>query len=257
MELTNGDTVFTLILQQDAIRGLTNVNKTLAALHALEKATTSAESRGKTRIPLAENDGKYITVGLKLDRGKPGIRESWPINFSNDDRNVIKNLMTNCEEVAKGYMFSHKLRGMEIARLLGGWIPQGYGSSWQIWGSLACGKNYYLNSHTDEDFFYSLTTTTSALGMRHDIDRYAMDAEVCNYFTFAEQGVAVALRPGDMLLFNPLYQHCISSRTTIYESNDVFCLSMYLKTAIVGKNDNSLPLTEGEINVLKDAGVIS
>jgi hypothetical protein len=114
-----------------------------------------------------------------------------------------------------------------------------------------------LNSHTDEDFFYSLTTTTSALGLRHDIDRYTMDAEVCNYFTFAEQGVAVALRPGDMLLFNPLYQHCISSRTTIYESNDVFCLSMYLKTAIVGKNDNSLPLTEGEINVLKDAGVIS
>jgi hypothetical protein len=78
-----------------------------------------------------------------------------------------------------------------------------------------------------------------------------MDAEVCNYFTFAKQGIAVALRPGDMLLFNPIYQHCISSRTSIYESEDVFCLSLYLKTAIVGKNDNTLPLTETDIYSLK------
>jgi hypothetical protein len=125
---------------------------------------------------------------------------------------------------------------MKITRMLGGWIPQGYvGSSQKIWGSLACGKNYYLNSHMDEDFFYSLTTTVLALGLREDIDRYAMDAPVCNYFTFAKQGVAVGMRPGDMLLFNSLYQHCLSLWTSMYESNDVFCLSMYLKTAIVRK----------------------
>jgi hypothetical protein len=43
----------------------------------------------------------------------------------------------------------------------------------------------------------------------------------------------------------------------MYESNDVFCLSMYLKTAFVGKNDNGLPLTDGEVNVLTNAGVVS
>jgi ectoine hydroxylase-related dioxygenase (phytanoyl-CoA dioxygenase family) len=73
-----------------------------------------------------------------------------------------------------------------------------------------------------------------------------MDAEVCNYFTFAEQGIAVALRPGDILLFNPMYHHCLSSRTSAYETKDVFSLSMYLKTAIVGMNDNNLALTEIE-----------
>ena len=81
-------------------------------------------------------------------------------------------------------------------------------------------------------------------GLKDDIDRYEMDAGVCNYFTFAEQGVAVALRPGDILLFNPVYEHCLSSRTSAYETKDVFSLSMYLKTAIVGMNDNSVPLTE-------------
>ena len=73
-----------------------------------------------------------------------------------------------------------------------------------------------------------------------------MDAGVCNYFTFAEQGVAVALQPGDILLFNPVYEHCLSSRTSAYETKDVFSLSMYLKTAIVGMNDNNLALTEIE-----------
>jgi hypothetical protein len=97
-----------------------------------------------------------------------------------------------------------------------------------------------LNSHVNEDLFYSLTTVTSEHGLQKDIDRYSMDADVCNNFTFAEQGIAVALRPGDMLIFNPLYHHYLSSRTLIYESVDVFCLSLYLKTAAVGKNDNSL-----------------
>ena len=109
-----------------------------------------------------------------------------------------------------------------------------------------------MNSHTDEDFFYSLTTTASAHGLKHDIDRYKVDAEVCNYFTFAEQGVAIALRPGDMLIFNPLYQHCLSSRTSFYKNKDVFCLSLYLKTLIVGKNDNSLPLMKRDIHALRE-----
>ena len=93
----------------------------------------------------------------------------------------------------------------------------------------------------DEDFFYSLTTVASEQGVQ-DNDQYMMDAAICNYFTFAEQGIAVALRPGDMLIFNPLYHHCLSSRTARYENDDVFCLSLYLKTAVVGQNDNRLPM---------------
>jgi hypothetical protein len=90
-------------------------------------------------------------------------------------------------------------------------------------------------------------TVASAYGLQQDIDRYRMNAEVCNYFTFAKQGIAVALlRPGDMLLFNPQYQHCLSARTSIYKTEDVFSLSLYLKTAIVGKNDNTIPLTEND-----------
>lgn len=252
MVLDNEDVVFILVPRNDSIREMTRVNETLRALHAVDAAKTHAEIRGKTRIPVAENHGKYTTVGLKPDRGHTGIIESWPNKLNNVDKRKIVNLMTRCEEVAKGYLRSDDLRGIERAKLLGNWRNITKGASQpDIWGSLAIALNYYLNSHTDEDFFYSLLTITSAYGLQEDIDRYSLNADVCNYFTFAEQGIAVALRPGDMLLFNPVYQHCLSSRTSLYENKDVFSLSLYLKTAIVGKKDNNLPLTESDMHSLK------
>ena len=69
-----------------------------------------------------------------------------------------------------------------------------------------------------------------------------MDAKVCNYFMFAEQEIAVAVNPGYMLIFNPRYQHCLSSCTGNYQCKDVFCLSLYLKTAIVGGKQQQLTL---------------
>jgi hypothetical protein len=240
LESESGDTVFTLIPRQCAIEKLTHVQKTLRSLHALENSITKAEMRGKTRVTVAEDDGKYVTVGLKPNRGRKGISESWPKKLSDVDKQKICNLMSICQDVAKGYVQTNELRGLQYAKMMALWPNLKGVSSQQIWGSLACGKNYYLNSHFDEDFFYSLTTIASEWGLRNDIDRYRMEAEVCNYFTFAEQGIAVALRPGDMLLFNPLYQHCLSSRTSGYETKDVFCLSLYLKTAVVGGNDNSV-----------------
>jgi negative regulator of replication initiation len=41
------------------------VKKTIASLYALDDAKRAAEVRGKTRITVAEDKGKYATVGLK------------------------------------------------------------------------------------------------------------------------------------------------------------------------------------------------
>ena len=102
-----------------------------------------------------------------------------------------------------------------------------------------------MNVHVDDDFFYSLTTIMSRHGLREDVDKYRLDAEVSSYFAFPEQGITVALRPGDMLIFNPPYQHCVSSRSSAFENKDVFCLSLYLKMAIIGGNDNGATKQEG------------
>jgi hypothetical protein len=114
-----------------------------------------------------------------------------------------------------------------------------------IWSSLACGKNYCLNSHTDDDFFYSLTTIVLQHGLQPGrFVKYRLDAEVRNYFAFAEQGIAVALRTGEMLLFNALIRHCLTSCTMHCQEKDVFCVSLYLKTAVVGGNNNNVLYTQ-------------
>jgi hypothetical protein len=91
LESEVGDTVFTLIPREYAIEKLTHVNKSLRSLYALDDSQTKAEVRGKMRVTVAEDDGKYITVGLKPNRGKKGISESWPKKLSDVDK---KNLPT-------------------------------------------------------------------------------------------------------------------------------------------------------------------
>jgi hypothetical protein len=49
------------------------VNATMEALYALEDAQTKAEVRGMKWVPVAEDDGKYTTVGLKPNRGSTSI----------------------------------------------------------------------------------------------------------------------------------------------------------------------------------------
>ena len=112
-----------------------------------------AKVRGKSRLTIAECDGKYITVILKPNIGGPGISYSWPKKLSISARKSICNFMTRCDDIAKGYIPSNEMQGLRIAQLLVEWSEIEGGASQPIWGSLACGKNYYLNAHLDHDIF--------------------------------------------------------------------------------------------------------
>jgi hypothetical protein len=69
MVLESGDTIFVLVPQCHAIEPMSHVHKTLSAVNRLDGAKTTSEKRGQTQIPCAENNGKYVTVGLKPNRG--------------------------------------------------------------------------------------------------------------------------------------------------------------------------------------------
>jgi hypothetical protein len=154
--------------------------------------------------------------------------------------------MSRCQHMVNGYIWLMELRGLWLANLILGWC--------QLEGTTR-GKQsgpVWLPPETTTSTPTQMTTFLFLVGggfwawftgWHWSVQ---VNAEVCNYFTFAEQGVAVALWPGDILLFNPVYEHCLPSHTSVYETKDVFSLSMYLKTAIVSMNDNSLPLTEIE-----------
>jgi hypothetical protein len=77
---------------------------------------------------------------------------------------------------------------------------------------------------------------------------YGLEDEIICYFCFPLLGTAVPLMPGDFLLINALEYHCLSSRCN--KDVDIFCISSYLKTAVVGGNDNNGLLNREELKCL-------
>ena len=100
----------------------------------------------------------------------------------------------------------------------------------------------FLRAHVDDDYTYSV------IQVHVDNTEYAVENEVVCYFCFPCLGVAVPLRPGDFLLVNALEYHCLSSRCK--DHYNLFCLSSYLKTAVVGGNNNSFPLSSEDMKCI-------
>ena len=104
--------------------------------------------------------------------------------------------------------------------------------------SISFGRDTLLRLHFDKDMFLSIV----CLHCKDDVDknkRYNKNSPIIKYFTF-DNGVSVVLRSDDLLIFNPLIQHCISSKTDEYTDKEVYCLSHYFKSLLAGRNDNSI-----------------
>jgi len=107
----------------------------------------------------------------------------------------------------------------------------------KYFGAIAFGRNVFLRCHTDDDFTYSIAHVL--LGGK---STYHLDDSVVVYFCFPTLGIAVPMRPGDFLIFNARIPHCISSRSN--GGDNIMCISMFLKTSVVGGNDNASNLTD-------------
>jgi hypothetical protein len=106
-----------------------------------------------------------------------------------------------------------------------------YQKTARYYNCLGFGTNVYLRSHIDQDF-------TMSIVQAHTNNRdYQVDNKILCYFAFPRIGMAVALQPGDFLLFNPQEPHSIPF--CCRSEDEIFCISSYLKTDVVGLNDNS------------------
>ena len=95
-----------------------------------------------------------------------------------------------------------------------------------------------LSTHTDADF--GLSVATVHLQKR----QYTLHDHIIVYFCFPRIGCVVPMRPGDLLIFNAREPHALLSRAK--HSDEIFCVSVYLNTAVVGLNDNSIQLSPME-----------
>jgi hypothetical protein len=112
----------------------------------------------------------------------------------------------------------------------------------KIYGAMAVGFNVFLATHTDKDFAYS------AVSVQCKNECHMNKERILVYFAFPALGIAIPLKVGDVLFFNPNEPHCITSR--VNEIDDLYCVSLYLKSASIGLNNNSIPLTDMQKSVL-------
>lgn len=107
--------------------------------------------------------------------------------------------------------------------------------------AISVSKNYMSSAHTDNDFFFSTLTLRHACSSKLFDGKDMNSAEnppPAHHFIFPTLGIAVAVRPGDVLVFNPTVFHACSLKLNEYAGVDVFVSTIYLKTAVVGGNDN-------------------
>ena len=71
---------------------------------------------------------------------------------------------------------------------------------------------------------------------------YKADDNIVLYFAFPKLNIVIPLRPGDVLFFNLHKEHCVSSCCS--NTENVYCIALYVKSNLLGKNGNTLPLSQ-------------
>jgi hypothetical protein len=153
--------------------------------------------------------------------------------------NCLKSLFKKMEEVFKAYADPG---AVQVAKSVSGLIDHLTLVECEYFMGLATGTNKYLQAHVDKDVITSMVMILKNQACEVEDDDVI-------YFGFPRLGVAVPLRPGDILLFNPVEPHALLSRCNI--EDELVCMSLYYKTAVAGLNDNSKPLTKTEQELAK------
>jgi hypothetical protein len=128
-----------------------------------------------------------------------------------------------------------------------------------IWPSMAVSCNSQSRIHVDRDMFYSiLYALIIPSTFRHrEVTREAVR---CNrsprhlkpvqYFCFPTFNLAIPILPQSYFVFNPTLPHGASAVVDSAQFHEVYLCSLYLKSAVVGGNDNTKKLTLPQKQIL-------
>ena len=210
----------------------------LKELDDLRRKKGVTNNRGSKRLPASpESKTVYTTAGPFPNRSGLGCNEIYH-GIGDATRDGIRNIIHQVERLSNRYIPSGFMTALMKVKQVLNW-PTFKGEDdkeTSYYPSISVGKNVYLPMHTDEDAFFSATFVVANSKLEND-------SEILNYFCFPTLGYAVALRQGDVLFFNPLIPHCVSSKRVSY---DVICCSLYMKSKLVGGNNNSIDFTENQ-----------
>jgi hypothetical protein len=248
--------VYILLPRNDTLKHSPSSNQDVVSLRNILQSNNKIKTRGDKRSGFSM---AYATLGVTACQGRTGF--SWKHPVSYEDLLHINSMVKRMDFFAKMWMpfglltilNELKKQSNDEKTLLG----DGVGKR-TVWASCATSFNYISPAHIDQDSFLSIMTV-SFVPKNHPVENkysYIMDMPVAVYFCIPVRNLAIALRPGDVIIFNPLEYHCISQRTEHYRTEEVFITSFYFKTMQIGLNDNSIP-HENKQTIMKPNDAIS
>ena len=236
-------------------RGLNNSDKLCDAFDVVmnetkvtQRGTKSQNVRGDPNKPL-----RYHCIGTHVIQGGEGGITPFSAALEKTDvhtRHVVQKFVASMEHLYSAYVSYKEIeivtKAIELVDASTFTMPPSKSNpnpkKAKIYGAMAVGSNVFLATHTDKDFAYS------AVSVQCRRECHMNEESILVYFAFPALGIAIPLKVGDVLFFNPNEPHCITSR--VKEIDDLYCVSLYLKSATIGLNNNSIPLTDVQKSVL-------
>jgi hypothetical protein len=231
--------IFVRLPRNDSLGILNDGRSVCSAMRSCASTQRQSLVRGNQNQVFIEKNNKYCCVGAQPGRAKWGVQSGFyrmKYGFESKDWDTLHNLLRCSEYAFDKCMDTDIIRHISCARSHVNFKtmePSPFSSqekTARYYNGLGFGINVFLRSHVDRDF------TMSIVQVHIDDHDYQVDDKILCYFAFPRIGIPVALWLGDFLLFNPLEPHSISSRCR--KDDEIYCVSSYLKTAVVGLNDN-------------------
>jgi len=226
-----------MVIPKESTRKSVTEKSTYNTVRALERlqATEKTCRRSKSKSGTSTSGARYAIFGNKVHRGGHGFVHDKLSKTDPQSARTLEKWARRMERLVCEFIPSGWLRAISKANGFCGWPTVG---RCRFVAAMASSVNYDAPAHDDDDYLFSIHQV-NVVGHLDSVD-------VVQWFCFPTYGFAIGLRPGDVILFNPHVHHCLSEKTEEYSDVDVHVTTFYVKTAHVGKNDNSLPLTEEE-----------
>jgi hypothetical protein len=230
-----------------------SMKEIISALEACEKLKRTPLRRGDHKHIFSDYGKRvmYTSAGVQVSRNSRGVLDcnAYMEDLPDIHATILMKLMRHAEYCLETIVDNDVICHLYHAKKLVPFKTMNVKTASEqarlkYYGSLAFGCNVFLQCHTDSDY----TMSMAHIHLKGK-DKYELTDEVVIYFCFPTLGVAVPLRPGDFLIFNALIPHCVSSRCR--QVDEVMVISMYLKSAVVGLNNNVLPLNSKQIHLAR------
>ena len=162
--------------------------------------------RGKQRGSV---DSGYFIVGERANRSAPGIGEYTCKSHITENEfdslhclavDIVKDMESALTPLTRHLHLEESVaRQVRMGRNLN---PVGKYAT-----AMSMGITYQSMCHTDKDFYYSLLTVAAP--------SHRYNKSIIYWFVFPSYNVKVALRSGDVVLFNSMIPHCCCSNPLI------------------------------------------